>query len=471
MVLLVRKQSNTKSQEAQMDFNTKAVKEGVEQIATMFSDLVVGYAQEREGVSISEIEQGMRQMLQEVGRQAMAQVLAKSDAKEASIRCQCHHKANYRCRREGMVITVFGRVKYKRSYYLCDHCGRGEKPLDTLLKIQPGEVSRGLKPLLALLGIQTSFDEAAELAKALLLVDISDNSIRKAAQWVGQKQDELEEKWKRLSDWHHYMNDLTRQEASAPRRLYGSIDGVMVPTQAEWRELKTVCWYEVSPVSQRQWPSRYKERLGELEALKATNIRYHCDIEDAETFSTLLWATGCHYLADRAQELIFVCDGAKWIWRLIEENFPQAIQILDWYHAVEYLTPVAHALFHDEAKRTEWMTIMKEHLWFSRTQLVIDNCLALADHAHASEPATKAATYFQNNLARMDYALFREQGYLIGSGTVESGCKQIGTMRLKRSGAQWLKDGARLVAKARALWLSGQWDEVVNDHTSLPFAI
>jgi len=453
-----------------MDFNTKEAKEGIKQIATLLSDLVVGYVKE-EGADIGELEKGMRHMLQEVGRQAMGQVLEKSDPVEASIRCKCEHKANYRCRREGMVITVFGRVRYKRRYYICAQCGRGEKALDTLLNIQPGEVSLGLKPLLALLGIQTSFDEAAELAKALLLVDISDNSIRKAAQWVGQKQDTLEEKWKRLSDWHHYMNAPARQAASAPRRLYGSIDGVMVPTQAEWRELKTVCWYEVSPISERQWPTRYKERLGQLEALKATNIRYHCDIQEAEAFSTLLWATGCHYLADRAQELIFVCDGAKWIWRLIEENFPHAIQILDWYHAVEYLSPVAQALSSDKEQQAMWIATMKEHLWFSRTQTVIDCCLALTNHASASEPALKAATYFQNNLARMDYAHFRAQGYLIGSGTVESGCKQIGTMRLKRSGAQWLENGARLVAKARAVWLSGQWDEVVNDYASLPFAI
>jgi hypothetical protein len=454
-----------------MDFNTKLVKESVAQIATIFSDLVVTYVQEEDSVGIGEIEQGMRQILQAVGREALGQVLEKSDTVAPSIRCQCQHKANYRCRREGMVITVFGRVRYKRSYYICDHCETGEKPLDTRMNINPGEISPGLKPLLALLGIQTSFDEAAKLAKEFMLLEISDNSIRKAAQWVGQKQEAIEEKWKKLSDWHHYMNDPTRQEERAPRRLYGSIDGVMVPTQEEWRELKALCWYEVSPASARQWPSRYKERIGELEALKATNIRYHCDIQDAESFSQLLWATGCHYLADRAQELVFVCDGAKWIWRLIEDNFPEAIQILDWYHAVEYLTPVAQALFQEEDQQTAWITTMKEHLWFSRTQTVIDACLALADQTSAAEPATKAATYFQNNLARMDYAHFRQQGYLIGSGTVESGCKQIGTMRLKRSGAQWLEEGARWVAKARAVWLSGQWQEVVHDNASLPFAI
>ena len=454
-----------------MNFNIKQSEKEIAQIASAVGDVVVAYTKENEEIDIGDLEEGMRQLLQEIGRQALGQVLEKQDPIEANIRCPCQQKANYRSRQEGMVITVFGRVRYKRRYYLCDSCGRGEKVLDTHLKIQPGEMSQGLKPLLALLGIQTSFDEAAELAKKLLLIEISDNSIRKAVQWVGEKQGKLEEKWKRLSDWHHYMNDPTRQETDAPRRLYGSIDGVMVPTQTEWRELKTVCWYEVTPNSERQWPSRYKERIGELEALKATNIRYHCDIQEAEAFSFLLWATGCHYLADQAQELIFVCDGAKWIWRLVEENFPEAIQVLDWYHAVEYLTPVAQALSSEKEQQVAWIATMKEHLWFSRTQTVIDACLSLANHSAISEPATKAATYFQNNLPRMDYANFRAQGYFIGSGTVESGCKQIGTMCLKRSGAQWLEAGACLVAKARALWLSGQWDDVVNNRTSLPFAI
>ena len=73
--------------------------------------------------------------------------------------------------------------------------------MDKRLHIKPGEISPGLKPLLALLGIPTSFDEAAKLAKEFLLLDISDNSIRKAVQWVGQKQQAREQKWQKLSDW------------------------------------------------------------------------------------------------------------------------------------------------------------------------------------------------------------------------------------------------------------------------------
>ena len=167
-----------------MDFNTKLVKEGVEQIAALVSDLVVKYAQE-ENVTMGSIEPGMRQVLQRVGQRALGQVLAKSDQAEPSIRCACGHKATYQYRRKGMVITVFGRVAYKRSYYICDHCRPGEKPLDTRLKIEPGEMSQGLKPLLALLGIQTSFAEAAKLAKEFLLLDISETvSARRPNGWV-----------------------------------------------------------------------------------------------------------------------------------------------------------------------------------------------------------------------------------------------------------------------------------------------
>ena len=113
---------------------------------------------------------------------------------------------------------------------------------------------------------------------------------------------------------------------------------------------------------------------------------------------------------------------------------------------------------------------METDLWFSRTQTVIDACLELCEHPQAGDSANAAVTYYSNNLERMDYVYFRKMGYLIGSGTIESGCKQIGTMRLKRSGAHWTETGARLVAKARAVWLSGHWDSLANRYRQLPLA-
>ena len=80
----------------------------------------------------------------------------------------------------------------------------------------------------------------------------------------------------------------------------------------------------------------------------------------------------------------------------------------------------------------------------------------------------KTLTFFAHQRARMHYARFRAAGYQIGSGTMESGCKQLGVGRLKIAGAQWLSEGAQLLAKARAAYLSGDWDQLNPSHSLLP---
>jgi hypothetical protein len=89
---------------------------------------------------------------------------------------------------------------------------------------------------------------------------------------------------------------------------------------------------------------------------------------------------------------------------------------------------------------------------------VINACLDLVRAEDSSDPAFVAARYLDQNRQRMDYPAYRRQGYQIGSGTIESAAKQIGMMRMKVSGAIWNVDSARKVAKARAAYLSNQWD-------------
>ena len=227
-------------------------------------------------------------------------------------------------------------------------------------------------------------------------------------------------------------------------------------------ELKIGSWYTVDPVPKRQWPSRYKQRIGQLEALRATAIEYYSDTARAPEFSDLVWGTGCRRLADRAKELIFVADGAKWIWNIVDENFPDAVQILDWYHAVEYLTPIAHALLSEKEEQEKWLHEMKTHLWFSRAETVIDACLLLGQNPRVAKVALEAVTYYSNNLNRMDYVHFRNQGYLIGSGTIESGCKQIGTMRYETLWCTMDKKRGEASGKS-AISLAKRTVEIVNN--------
>jgi len=134
---------------------------------------------------------------------------------------------------------------------------------------------------------------------------------------------------------------------------------------------------------------------------------------------------------------------------------------VDWYHAVEYIAPVAKAALGEGTPESQaWQDRVRTDLWEGHFERVLSSFEQLLDHPKAGEAARKARNYYINNRKRMRYAEFRSKGFRIGSGTVESGCKQIGTQRLKVAGARWGLQGARKTAKARAALLSNQWGSI-----------
>jgi hypothetical protein len=307
---------------------------------------------------------------------------------------------------------------------------------------------------LALLGIQTSFAESSEkLAAELLLLDISDNTIRSQTQQMGQLQADLEAEQEQACQQVNIVRQRAQAGQERPKRLYGSLDGVLVPIGQEWRELKAGVWYEVEETT----ASRLPHPVGQQVGLRATHLTYYCDLCPASDLAAALWRSGYQRQAHLADEVVFVADGAVWIWNLVTAIFPKATQVVDWYHAAEYLPPIAHAAFADPTQQAKWLADRRQELWDGRIDQLITACERLQGHPTAGCHASAATTYFFNNKSRMDYARFRAAGYQIGSGPMESGCKQIATLRLKRPGARWSEPGARLTAKARAAWLSGQW--------------
>jgi hypothetical protein len=437
-----------------MNFSTKAQ----ENMGTILAEEVGKLIEAGEIKDIEKLENGLREILKGVGAQAYGKILENEDEKLGKeVRCGCGGKAKRIMRRKGKILSVFDWVEYLRSYYGCSRCGRKHTRLDQDWGLRPGEVSPVMGKLLAIAGVDLAFEKARRKIKEFLLVEVSDNTIRKQTQRIGEKKAQLEEKWIEDSQDEAWLQAREREVTEVPERLYGSIDGALAPIGAEWRELKTLCWYRVAEVyGQKQQ--------------KAQQISYHSDILPADQFGLLVWASGVRQLADKAKELIFVCDGAAWIWKLVERYFPDAIQIVDWYHACEYLSPIAEAVFgEDQTARNQWLEKTKTLLWKGKTKQVIRACRKYLAHPAASQVAHKAVTYYTHNLDRMQYAAFREQGYWIGSGTVESACKQIATARLKISGARWSLKGAVATAKARAAWLSD--GDLFNTLSRLPVAV
>ncbi len=427
------------------------------------------------------IETSLREILRQVGVEALSQFLSSAQSTPETERpCACGGTLHYQRYRAATVLSVFGQVSYTRAYYAACVCGQGCAPLDEQYGLQPGRVSAGLAELLTLAGVELAFDHSRRWLKGFLLFDLSENTIRQETQQLGVRQTAHEAELRQHSQDLTWLQAHLRSTDSIPQRLYGSLDAAKVrieprllaEKQAEteaWRELKVGCWYEAEPVplSQRSTRQRTATERGQL-SQRAKHLRYYCDIAEAPRFGELMWATGCVAQADLTPELIFVCDGATWIWNLITTHYPGAIQIVDWYHAADRLTRVGHAAFSQAAVRETWIEQVTADLWEGRVTRVIQACENLAGHC---PEAQAAVTYFTNNVARMAYAQYRAAGYLIGSGTIESGCKQIVTQRLKCSGAQWLVAGAVHTAKARAAWLSGEWIPVCTRWAELPLAV
>lgn len=149
-----------------------------------------------------------------------------------------------------------------------------------------------------------------------------------------------------------------KREARAPLRLYGSLDGVRVHIRGDkehpWRDLKFGAWFEA-----RGHPPQQPD--GEWH-IRAENITYFTDICPSSEFTNLFWATGVQNSAHLVRELVILGDGTEWIWNLVAENFPKAVQIVDWFHACEYLMLVAKARAAYLSEQWDFLAQRRSHL-------------------------------------------------------------------------------------------------------------
>ena len=420
--------------------------------------------------SLSEMERQTRVMLLKLGQFLLKAWLAMQEEQypPETIGCACGGQAEYQFKREGTLLSIVGQVRYRRSYYLCPTCHKGSYPLDGKLGLRPGEMSAELESLAGMTGVQLAFGQGSDLFEALTLISLSDHSLAKASQAIGTEVQAQEQEWIAQSRDEAWLQEQDRL-AEQPQRLYGALDAAKVHVRGDkehpWRDIKVGAWFSTT-AEPPQTPDEDWE-------IRATDISYYCDILQAQQFGHLVWATGCQRQAQLAQELIFLGDGAEWIWNLVEEYYPEAVQIVDWFHATEYIAPVAKLAFSKEEQRQAWIENVRTWLWKGNLDDVLQAFEHLITHDRAGEEARKSATYFTNNRHRMNYPEYRAQGYQIGSGTIESGCKQVVTQRLKVAGAIWELDNAVTVAKARAALLSGQWHTITarREYLSLPLAV
>ncbi len=176
-------------------------------------------------------------------------------------------------------------------------------------------------------------------------------------------------------------------------------------------------------------------------------------MESIDTFSGMLRAEALRRGMGQADQLVLLVDGASGLEKMGRISFKDATQIVDFYHAMEHAGDVLAALLGSkthpdfQTRREQWAKRLLENgvdglIASTRKQCAGKGC---------AEGVEKELHYFVNNTHRMQYGTFRRQGYFIGSGVIEAGCKAVIGARCKQSGMFWGKPGAEHILALRCI--------------------
>lgn len=289
--------------------------------------------------------------------------------------------------------------------------------------------SPALQYIACMLGQEMPFDRASEIYKLLTNNELSDKQIERLSHHYGQEVATVQ------------AEELAKRPFKQDDELtYLMMDGSMVQVRDEgWREIKLGRIFKAKDCVQ------VKER-GEV-----LRGEYVCHFGNHTDFLAKL-----DPIADGLTNLVAINDGAPWIWDHIATSYPDAVQILDFFHAHERIAEFAKQYFEDSTVRTQWVETQIKALKNDEITNVIATIKQLSCSTAIEPVKAKILTYLSNNQSRMYYKTYQDKGYLIDSGAIEAAHRNVIQQRLKLSGQRWTAEGLQQVANLRVLFKNKQ---------------
>lgn len=308
-----------------------------------------------------------------------------------------------------------------------------------------------MQSLILYAGQSDNYLLAQTTLETYLRVAANDSSINRICFNYGMQ---LEEESVELEGLSVERAEQLSSELKADEVVYVMADGCLLLTREEdssWREMKLG----------RVFKSNDHLQLGEKPNVIKQSI-YVSHFGHHQTFTDKLELVVDSF-ESLGTDLVFINDGASWINNWIVESYPNATNILDFYHAAEYLHDFAKVMWKDEEKRQDWVSRQRWSMLNDQIVQVIQDIDAQNVKGKTKQAAkNKILTYYRNNQHRMYYKTYRNRGLLIGSGPIESAHRFVLQKRLKQSGQKWTRQGGQAIANLRTAYLNGQWENVVE---------
>jgi len=399
---------------------------------------------------LADAEQLVRQGVLEVGRSLLQAWSESADCQTATPECeQCQEAMRHKGYVQGPLVTTLGNLRVRRARFRCEYCGAESYPQDACLRFLEHAVSWPLAKVIGRLGAQMPFAQACQNLLADYGVVLSKQSVQTICENAGLAllEDEDRERVKFMSLPVAERAAALPDSAIYPEKAYVFGDGTMIHAAGDWHEI----------------------RVASVAATDAQDaslaVDHRARFLSCEDFGwqllVLARRTGYHHAKLRA----FIADGARWLWEVAAAQFPDAVQILDWYHLSEHLHQAAAVLYREGSSEAKGFSQARlDELWNGR---VNETLCALRDLRKTIRVKSKRETlrqligYLENNRQRIDYPLYRQLGLRIGSGQVEGACKNLVGLRCKQAGMRnWTYRGAEGVLRLRAALQTGRYDEL-----------
>jgi len=337
---------------------------------------------------------------------------------------------------------TLGDATVTRACGYCPACRATWAPLDAQLGVDQSGRSPRLVEVLALLGTELPFAAAADRHAHLCGVRVGASQVQAVTEATGRaRAAQQQAEAARVFAAGAGTAALPPVERAAPWVVV-TLDGVLVPHRDGCHEVRTGAVAALRP-----------QDLGGAYPLP---WRYVIHPGDVPTFGRLLWLEAHRQGLGQAERVVVLGDGAHWIWNLAEEHFPDAVHIVDLWHAVEHLWAAGRALLGDhDPQAAAWVARATARLKAGEVRDLLAEwavCVPKQPDLFAAE-----CTYFRNQAPRMAYDQYAAAGYPLGSGAVESANRHVVGARTKQAGMHWTAPGVAGVLALRALLRSARW--------------
>lgn len=357
------------------------------------------------------------------------------------------------------ITTLGGILSIKRTILYNRNNKKIEIPKDEYLKIAnlPFKITKEMMVELAFYAQnQVSFEDAKYMIEKTYHIQTNAETIREVAEYVGKQvfekdTKEAEEKYEKM----YQLPMLTEQEKE-DITLYLLTDGAAVNTRIEdengstWRENKLVMAFTSKDMIKRPDGNHI-----------ITKKEYGAYIGSVEEFKKYMLNVALKAGYCKVKNVVIISDGATWIRNACKEIFPDAIQILDKFHLEENLFSYARYKYgEDEKAYTKWVKMLMKYIEKGNKEKAL-KVLKKEDYSKLPAGVPNILGYVKNNIDKIDYQNYKERGYFVGSGAIESGNKVVLQRRCKQAGMRWSVSGAQYMLTLKSKWESNLWKEEV----------